>query len=327
MTKLAYNILLIFITLSLTSCKEGQLVSSSTPQVLNPSNPDSNPTGTPTATPTSTPTATPTSGTGGVDCSTQSTVYCEGGFGGAAVKKSIPTKVIFLNPAGGTLSNDPTATANSLINTANAILLYNNHQFMKFDLPTIEQSTSPGLTAVMNSSYMISTYGSTQHYVLVLVKGMVAGTGGIIGYSPGLRNSVKNKDSIVVMDYDFVVGNSMGKNVIIHELFHGLGAPHTTDGNGGQDNVFMSGVQDYQFLKDRSGNLALNINTMKYSFPIYVEEELSYQGVRFSGGRNWDTRTLMMWFATSNPLFVSGDSGFNMSYSHILDVYYDSFVK
>jgi hypothetical protein len=274
----------------------------------------------------STTSGTTTGGTTGGVCSGDTGEICMGGYDADVNKKEIPSKVWFLNPVGNPLTGDKQTVANSILNQANSMLVYENHRFIKFSTPVVAEGTAPSLNQILNSNYMINTYGSTEHYVLILVKGLVSGSGGTIGYSPGLRINWKSKSSIVVMDYDYVVSDPKGKQVIVHELFHGLGAPHTTDANGGQDNVFSNGVQIYKDIRSQ-GSYALNDRNMDHDFQIYIENAPSYQGVRSAGGYNWDTRTLMMWFATNTPLFLTSDTALNGAYSNILSVYYSSFVK
>lgn len=292
---------------------------------LESGNPSSHPPtkGTPVATSTATakPTEKPTSKPNPDTCKGETNVMCLDGYSADPNPKDIPSKVIFLNPVGSSLTNTPQQDAQSIISQANNYLVSNNHRFLKFADPTFELQTAPAnFSSIMNSNYMISNYGVDTHYVLILVKDMINKTGGIIGYSPGLRINFKTKNSIVVMDYDYVMKDPKGKNVIIHELFHGLGAPHTTDANGGQDNQLPNGLLSYS-------GIGLVNSTMPYQFQIYIEDRPSYEGVVNFGNYSWDTRTLMMWYATGHPLFVNGASALNASYSNILNVYYQSFVK
>ncbi len=66
---------------------------------------------------------------------------------------------------------------------------------------------------------------------------------------------------------------------------------------------------------------------MKYDLQIYLEENASFEGVRTVSGINWDTRTIMLGRPNDYPLFNSSNSAYNAAYSHILNLYYDSFLK
>jgi hypothetical protein len=331
----------LFFILMIQSCKDSKIVGSAVTQIT--SNQKTKEISRPTSTPT--PTPTPMSGGGGggagaiaTSCSdpAQFNLYCHGGYGASKNKKSIPTYVWFLNPAGTTLTSTPQQDADYIISKANERLVVNGHTHLKFDPPKISTGTAPSLNTIANdSNFMISSYGSSSYYVLILVQGLVNGTPNrVIGYSTGLRIDYKSKQSIVVMDYDYVMKNPKGGMVIIHELFHGLGAPHTTDGNGGYDNIMQSGLMSYKDIKittslssSNSWTSALTNSSMAYSFPIYIEDRPKFEGVVSVNGTNWDTATLMMQYATTNPFFTSGDSGYNAAYSRILDIYYDSFLK
>lgn len=306
---------------NITSSKGSLGISTGQVSSANSNNPEGTPTAEPTEPPSPTPTAEPTlSPDAGIGCTGNLAEFCKGGYDADINHREIPTKVIFINPVSGSLSGNTTADANNIINIANSFLIKDGHRLLKFSAPIVEEAPAVNFSNVMNPSYMINNFGSTQYYVLVLVKNMVQQTGGTIGYSPGLRISWLTKQSIVVMDYDYVVSHANGDRVIVHELFHGLGAPHTTDANGGQDNVFNHGLLDYV-------SLPLIEPETPYPFQIYIEDRPSFQGIVNYGGYNWDTRTLMMYFATSNPLFLNSDSALNSSYSNILNTYYLDFVK
>lgn len=274
------------------------------------------------------PTPAPPGPNAGKGCTADSKDFCYGGYGADNNPQSIPTKVIFLNPVGSTLSNDPAKDAKYIIDKANGYLIHENNRFIQFKAPIVEKSSIASLSEVQSSPNAIRQYGSTEYYVLILVKDFLAKSNGIIGYSPGLRIDWQKKESIVVMDYDYVMSGG-GDIVIVHELFHGLGAPHTTDGNGGQDNAMEAGLVIYGKLKNRNGSLALEEQNVPYEFKIYLDENHLYEGTRNVGSVGWDTRTLMFQYAKPYKLFLntSDGIGFNNSYSKILSTYYDQFVK
>nr|MDH4468989.1 hypothetical protein [Bacteriovoracaceae bacterium] len=261
-----------------------------------------------TATPGPTGTAMACVGTRGV--------ICKGGYGAPGTGgKEIPAKVVFLNPAGSKLTQNAQSMAVQIIDKANRELLFDGHQHLKFKLKEAVELPEPSIATIQNSSAMTAQYGATDAYVLVLVNDIPGGTA---GYSPGLRIDWKSKQSIVVMEYRLVAN---GVTVLVHELLHGMGAPHTTDGNGGQDNVFPNGIQRYSTIVG-------NTPPLIYNFDIFLEDVMSYEGVRNVGGFNWDTRTIMMWYVTNYPLFKSNsDSAMNGAYSNILNEYYSRFVK
>lgn len=297
------------------------------PGDIDPNNPDAEPTPGPPG---------PNAGKG---CTVELTDFCYGGYGADTNPQSIPTKVIFLNPVGTTLSNDPAKDAKYIIDTANRFLIQDNHRFLHFKAPITEKKSIADFSdfsPFSNAEREIEKYGSSEHYVLILLKGYLAKSGGTIGYSPGLRINWKTKRSIVVMDYDYVMKDS-GNIVIVHELFHGIGAPHTTDGNGNEDNYFKAGLVIYKNLEEtnRKGGWqsALINNGVSYDFKIYVEDVVNFLGVRSNSGIKWDTRTLMYKSADPrNPPFqlflnTTEGQGFNNAYSKILSDYYDQFVK
>jgi hypothetical protein len=277
--------------------------------------PTGTPSGSPSPSPSPSPTATPDPGTS-TPCPGTSGVLCKGGFGaGGSGNKEIPAKIIFLNPAGTKLTQNAQQMAVQIIDKANNQLLFEGHQHLKFKLELAVELPEPSIATIQNASAMTAQYGSTEHYVLVLVNDIPGGTA---GYSPGLRIDWKSKQSIVVMEYRLVAN---GVTVLVHELLHGMGAPHTTDGNGGQDNVFPHGIQKYS-------SIVGNNPPLKYNFDIFLEDAMSYEGVRSAGGFNWDTRTIMMWYVTNYPLFKpNSDSAMNGAYSNVLNEYYLRFVK
>lgn len=302
---------------------------------LNPSDPKNAKDPTPKETPSPTPTFVQPKA-----CSGVTGEICKGGYDADQNQKKIPAKIIFmdLNDQNGTAqgisAQDQKTMAENIIKTANDNLVINGHKLIQFKDAEYSYVGAPSPSTVINDiDKMITDYGSTSHYVLVIVKDFMKYSQGVIGYSPGLRINWKSKESIVVMDYNYIKTAQSGATVIVHELFHGLGAPHTTDNNGSNDNIFQAGLVVYKDMKYGSGTgqsqgqYILNDRTMAYDFKIYLEDQGSFLGIRNNGGFNWDTRTMMYQYAKPYPLFLNSDTAFNGSYSNILNVYYDSFVK
>ncbi len=316
--------------------KQGPIDPTKTPVPTATATPKATGSSTPVPTATSTPIPTSTSG-GGQTCTGQTGVICKGGYDAAQVKKKIPAKIIFmdLSDPSGTLKTisdaDQKAMAEGIVQKANDNLVYQGHKLIQFDQPQYSYVGAPSpSTVTQNIPAMIDSFGSTEHYVLIIVKNFMNYSSGVIGYSPGLRINWKSKESIVVMDYNYIKTAQSGTTVIVHELFHGLGAMHTTDNNGSTDNVAQAGFIIYKDMKygaKYGGGYMLKNRSMAYDFNIYIEDQGSFLGVRNHSGFNWDTRTMMYQYAKPYPLFLNSDTAFNGAYSNILNVYYDSFVK
>jgi hypothetical protein len=189
----------------------------------------------------------------------------------------------------------------------------------------------------MESSKMIRDYGETDKFVFILVRGMRNSSGGTLGYSPGLRTDWRKKESIVVLDFDHT-----DQLVTVHELFHGLGAPHTCDGNGNGDNIYNPGFQIYRDMQYHAdlgpqyvgySGLVNQPSLELGSFSTYIEDDINFRNRRevdIGNGQTlfYDTRTIMYQIAVGyNELFTSEQNGFSSAYSNILDSYYREFVE
>jgi len=284
------------------------------------------------------PAADPGSGGGsqgtGTVCKGEDKVTCLGGFDADSNGKTIPTKVLFF----GVSPADKDALAQELVDKGNNELKVGDHTLLRFEFSEAVTYDAISRNEYMNSTNMINTYGSTDHYVIALVKGLLPPSGGTIGYSPGLRINWKTKRSIVVMDYDFVRDGqngdpNYGKTVLVHEIFHALGAPHTCDGNGSSDNTLRSvnGALINGFVNYNDISLITQVDNTFYDFNIYVEDNIQYLGARTVSNAQgdslvFDTRTIMYQFARPYSLFNAGNE-FDTSYSNILNSYYQQFVK
>ncbi len=336
---------LIFAMLGLTtSCiKGGSLIPDATRAI---SSDDKNSDNTPDVDPTDETPTDPGNGNNDIEgCGDVIGEICKGGYDASSNKKKIPSKIIFMAAAGDSIpAADQASMSNDIINVANQNLAIDGHKLIQFETAQHSFEIAPAMSTIRNDSeYMVQNYGSTSHFVLIIVKGFMPPSGGTIGYSPGLRIDWKSKQSIVVMDYNYIKNHQYGATVIVHELFHGLGAPHTTDINGSCDNSFKAGLTIFKDMKNGDGLAACygqqyaqlhgtpvldaQARNMAYDFSIYIEEGANFRGIKAVQGHNWDTRTMMFYSASGYSLFNNTDSAFNGAYSNILHVYYDSYLK
>lgn len=269
-------------------------------------------------------------------CTGNNADICYGGYDADLNPKELPVKVVFLELAGQTIPNQQ-AFAQDMVNVANNGLNYQGHQLIKMADPVIMSDVRPSIAILNDSRQMIYRYGDEDYYVIIIVKNYLSDVPGqAVGYSPGLRIDYKIKDSIVVMDYDYIKDHQYGPTVVIHEIFHGLGAPHTTHQNGSEANVFQHGMHTYRDLKYGTfrnsrwyGQYVLRNRQMNLDFSIHIDPKFSYRGVTRVQGVDWDTRTMMYAMTSSYQLFLDNSSGegFNGAYSNILSVYYNSFME
>lgn len=339
------RVLVLIFVFSLTSCMQGRSSLSKSNNIVSG---DGELADSPTTSTTSTTTTTSTTSTTTTlvvpdleECDGSIDKICMGGYGADPDAKAVPLKVLYM----GSFSNADKELAEDIINKANSEMNYKGHQLFKFEFESVETTADIGPGTVvarnsqgrpvawsdgfMDSSHMISNYGEENKYVFILVKGMRAATGGILGYSPGLRTDWREDESIVVLDF-----GDADITVITHELFHGLGAPHTCDGNGSSDNTMENGYRLYKNIArrgGRDGSALVNRVNVNYDFSIFIEDNIRYQGERSvntdKGPVVFNTATIMYQFAKPYKLFTSGDNGFSSSYSNILNSYYVDMVK
>ncbi len=256
-------------------------------------------------------------------CTRETGEICYGGYDSDANKKTLPVKIILLTSG----NDNPDQAGATIVQKVNNVLKFNDHQFFKLGLEVAERKPAISASQYMNSGSMIRNYGSTEYFTLCLVDGMRQATGGVLGYSTGLRNNYKEKRSMLVIDYAYAKGND--PTVLVHEFLHGLGSSHTGDGNGQQDNtlrkngVLVNGLVSYNELPLQDSFSASTFG----DFEIYVAPDTFFQGARTVEGHNFDTRTLMFQFAKPLPLFTGEDNAYSGSYSNILDVYHEEFIK
>lgn len=255
-------------------------------------------------------------------CSDNLASICKGGYAADPHHKRVPTQVIFVNTVGGNLSKNAKSDASKIIASLNNTVVKGKHRYLLFNPSSLRVIPPLSTRRILDSTYMTQNYGSHNYLVLILVKDLIKNTNGIAGYSPGIRMDYSRVGAIVVMDYDFIFKHKNGFGVIAHEVLHTIGFTHTTDANGNRDNFFKNGLFTYN-----NKNLRLIDGSIRYPFKIYIENEPNFAGIRNFGGYNWDTRTLMMYYSTNYPLFTSSSSALNSTYSNILNVYYDSFVR
>jgi hypothetical protein len=195
---------------------------------------------------------------------------------------------------------------------------------MLFDTPEIIEAVAPTPAQFLNGNYMIQHYSSSDQIVFVLVNGMKVLTQGVLGYSMGLSTFWKRKHQMIVFDAQAVKGTlpgfpaALGTVVVVHEMGHAFGYPHVQNWNGGSpDPSSPVGVVDYYQnpLVDKD---------FLYSFKIYKDTAPQDTSIKNIPGEPyaWNMGTLMQQYAMNLPLFVTGVSGYNFSYSKITDRYY-----
>jgi hypothetical protein len=315
---------LVFIGLSLflTSCIDnGNIVSEDLSQSLgaNPKNPTATPTpiGSPSVTPTPTPPPGNGSGSGAgtaPGCTATANVLCKGGYDSDNTRKNLKVKVVYGNPAGSRLTNDPLTHARNFINSVNSNYSHQNHRYMNLEL---DESKVIEVDQESDSS-MISKYSEAGYVTMILVSSIPGST---VGYVQHMCAKLQNKEAWTIFEFPYVANG-----VVEHEINHLFCFPHTSSQNGGNPNMFQGGYNLMSSILSKVGALKIPFSP---DFKLYVDAQNRSNASVTQDNMLYFTGNLMYYSVLpSRPkLFTNHGEGYPYSYSHLLDYYYWNFVK
>ena len=260
-------------------------------------------------------------------CDGLSGSYCQGGYDYDTDPKSLKVKVVYINPAGSRLTNNPDQHAQGFISSANQNYQYMGHRHMNIVFDQAVEVTRNSNEAL---NY-VNTHAENGQYTIFIVstfQGMTLGGGGIPSGAGGfVRHScarLENKEG-----WTFMRMNLVNSGVIEHEMNHSFCFPHTTTRNGSRNNFYPGGCRDMDNFLQQAGNYKRIIDT---NFKIYVHPHSSSQSnfvTRECHQMPYNTRNLMYFsvLPDSPQLFTPDSEGFHYTYSHLLDYYYWKFIK
>lgn len=248
---------------------------------------------------------------------------CLGGYGDDPTPITLKVRVVLLGSAPGT---NVETLANAIVNNSNQAFNYNGHQLMQLELDSTQTLPAPGANNILNTSFVAQNYGWDGGFVYVIYSGLA--NFGIGGYTPGIFRDVFDLEGFTVLDLNY----ALGANVPVHELFHYLGSPHTTNINGSTPGVFLEGRNPYtSFLNFTSGTGPSSL--VNRDFDVFVNpgtspSQYNNQGIVNCGADLCDLGTMMFYSVQAgNPFFKEdGITGFDYMYAEILDNYYQVYI-
>ncbi len=284
---------------------------------INPKNPNATPTpiGSPTASPT--PTSIPGGGNGAgtaAGCTATPNVLCKGGFDSDNTRKNLKVKVVYGNPAGTRLSNDPLTHARNFINSVNANYTHQNHRYMNLELDESKVIEVPQ----ESDTTMISKYSEAGYVTMILVSSIPGST---VGYVQHMCARLENKEAWTIFEFPYVANG-----VVEHEINHLFCFPHTSSQNGGNPSVFFGGYNPMSIILSKIGALKIPFSP---DFKLFVDAQNRSNASVTHDNMVYYTGNLMYYSVLpSKPkLFTTHGEGYPYSYSHLLDYYYWNFIK
>lgn len=281
--------------------------------------PTSDPSGSPTATPTASPTGSPGGGSGSgagtaPGCTATANVICKGGYDSDNTRKSLKVKVVYGNPVGSRLTQDPLTHARTFINSVNSNYVHQGHRHMNLEL---DESKVIEVDQESDSA-MISKYTEAGYVTMILVASIPGST---VGYVQYMCAKLQNKEAWTIFEFPYVANG-----VVEHEINHLFCFPHTSSQNGGNPNTFFGGYNLVSTILQKVGALKIPFTP---EFKLFVDSTNRSNTSATHDNMLYYTGNLMYYSVLPNKpkLFTTHGDGYPYSYSHLLDYYYWNFIK